>query len=103
MSNEIKHIPQQIKDTDTAQIIEVLELSKAIKNLNVEEVNQLFKQHTYWSNTLNKKIIQAYGIYSIDANNQIKEIILILLNKSADIDTLIEKTNSKKSFNTGGK
>lgn len=86
----------QIKDTDTAQIMEVLELTKAIKNLNVEEVNSLFKKRTYWINTLNKKISQSIFIYNNDQSKEIKDIILILLSKSADVDVLIERPLNKK-------
>lgn len=84
------------KNVDTAQVTEILEITKAIASQNTTEVLNIFKRHTYWPNTLNKKLIQALTIYSNDSNIRIKEIILILLNKSADPDTLIDKPGNKK-------
>ncbi len=95
MSNELKN-SQPIKDTDTAQVIEVIELNRVIKELKVEEMANLFKKHSYWPNTLNKNLCKAISMYSQEPSSQIKDIIMILLNKSADIDTVSEKQINKK-------
>lgn len=95
MSNELKN-SQPIKDTDTAQVKEVIELNRVIKELKVDEMINLFKKHSYWPNTLNKNLCKAISMYSQEPNQQIKDIIMILLNKSADIDTVSEKQINKK-------
>lgn len=86
------------KDIDNSYVYEQLELSKAIKSQNVSEVKSLTERNSYWTNNLNKKLLQSISIYINDQNENIKEIILILINKSADVDLQIDVPQKKEKL-----
>ena len=68
------------------------ELTKAIKSKDINQVNQVLISYTFWIKTLSKKLLTAISLYSQEQSSNIKEIILLLLNKSADIDIEFESS-----------
>jgi hypothetical protein len=77
----------KINKDESAQVGELILISKAISNSNVDEVDQILKSKKLYPRTLNKTIAEAFSQYYESAKRDIKDIILLLLKQpNADVD-----------------
>ena len=96
MSYVEENLSKSSKD-ETAQIGELLLISKAILNSNVEEVEQILKSKKFYPQTLNRTIAKAFWQYYESAIKNIKEILILLLKQpNVDVDTTVDLPKSKK-------
>lgn len=87
---------------ETAQVGELITITKAISNSNVEEVDQILKTKKLIPQTLNKTIAKAFSQYCESAKKDIKDIVILLLKQpNADVDTPVDLPKSKKDKVTG--